>query len=325
VTYSKKFRRYSAAVLILFSFLTVGCGEKIGEISTDRLTSLEVGGNPDFQENKSLRSNAIGSKPATKKGRSIAVPKLKFEQVKKVEDYSNRLNERKLGSKASVSLSGSLSERSSDELLGTVRSLVADVTERVAAMVELGGRDDPQVVSLLREVAMSSMHSAAERVVALEALAELPLAEHLPAVAAALAADDEAVQTAGVWLLTQIQSDAAIALWQKVMAHPSEQVVAFAFEGLAAASIKFQEQAAVVAVRRAEPWIRERAIVTLGGITSKLAVEALIPWIDDARSGDLAHDGLMFLLGESFESSTAARRWWLRHQQKLDGSLQLIE
>lgn len=308
--------------------LTAGCGEKTGRDAADRGRSVEVSDKSIPPKNKSLASKSVQTelkKPGSSKRRSIAAPKLDADQAKKVEDYSSRLYERKRGSKASVSLSGASSERSTDELLGTVRSPVADVTERVAAMVELGGRDDPQGLNLLRQIASSPRHSAAERVVALEALAEMPRAEHLPAVAAALAATDEEVQTAGVWLLTQIQSDASLPLWQQVMTHPSAQVVALAFEALPEAATWLQEQASTVALRRAEPWIQERAIVTLGGITSKPAVEALIPWIDHPRSSDLAHDGLMFLLGESFESSTAARRWWLRHQQKLDGSLQLIE
>jgi hypothetical protein len=305
--------------------LTAGCGEQTEKNAAPQETSLASPEAPKTKSPPAKPDQTKLKKSGTSKRRSIAAPALDAAQAKRVDHYANRLREREQTSKARSSISDAANGRSTGELLATLRSPAAESTERVAAMVELGGRDDPQALNLLRDLASSTQLSAAERVGALEALAELPQAAHLPAVAAALAATDEEVQTAAVWLLTQIHSEAALPLWQQVMTHPSAEVVALAFEALPDAADWFQEQAATVALRRAEPWIQERAILTLGGITSKPAVESLIPLIDHPTSGDLAHDGLMFLLGESFHSSTAARRWWRDNQRSLDASLQLIE
>ena len=312
--------------LAAVALLLAGCGDAdrgaaVGE-------GAEVGASAKVRPKPAAEPGGPSAKPGARKARTVAAPEWRREEAESLARYRAKLRGRDLAERAGA-VPGPGQEqgggRSIGELAAVVRGTVGDETERVAALVELGGRDDGEALAVLREIATAAGRSSVERVAALEALAELPRAEHLPVVEAALAATDEEVRAAGVWLLTRMESDAAVPLWQRVMSDSAPELVALAFEALPEAPEALQTAAATAALRRGEAWMTEQALATLGGIPSKPAVEALIPMIDHPTSGDLAHDGLMFLLGESFESSSKAQRWWLANRAKLDATLQPVE
>ena len=312
----------AAACLLLC--LAVGCGKTKNPIVGDASPEAVAEPIPPVKQTKSKPApqKPKYKAPVTKRPGQRELSKILLDKhrAERYSRYMVRLRERESAAERAVVVSG----RESAELLTLLKNS-GNTEERVAAVVELGGRDEVEAQGLLRDIAMAAGRPTEERVAALEALAELPRAEHLPAVETALEATDEEVRAAGVWLLTRIHSDAAQPLWQRVMSDGSPELVALAFEALPEAPEGLQTAAATAALRRGEAWMTEQALVTLGGITSKPAVEALIPMIDHPTSGDLAHDGLMFLLGESFDSSSAAQRWWLANRSKLDATLQPVE
>jgi hypothetical protein len=318
-------------------FLGSGCDDEKSS-QADRAASAAIGSETavveDAQRKKSAKpkpANKLDQRDKSKvaKGaREISPARLDPERAIKVAEYMGRLRQRDPAERKDNRVNAGAKE--TGELLATLKvagavAVAGAEADRVLALQELGGRDDPGALDLLRAVASSTERPAEERIAALEALAELPRAEHLPAVTAALEAANEEVRAAGVWLLTQIQADSALPLWQRVMSDASPELVTLAFAALPEAPERLQVEAAATALRRGEPWITEQSLLVLGGITSKKAVEALIPMVDHATSGDLAHDGLMFLVGESFENSSSAQRWWLANKGKLDETLQPLE
>ncbi len=272
---------------------------------------------------KAKTSAAPEPEPSPKK-RQVVGPRLSKTDAERVAGYQERLRLHQAGV-AGEAPDRREGGRPTSELIHQLEAGADPAVDRLAAIVELGGRQEAEALGRLRQIASDTRLPSEERVAALESLAECPQVEHLPMVASALDAGDEAVRTAGVWLLSQIPSEAALPLWQRVMAEGSPALVELAFEALREAPEGLQTAVAVAALRRGEAWMTEQALVTLGGVASKASVEALIPLIDHPVSGDLAHDGLMALLGESFDSSEAARRWWQANQGQLDPTLQPVQ
>jgi hypothetical protein len=188
----------------------------------------------------------------------------------------------------------------------------------------LNGRADEEAGALARQAALEEL-DAESRVTALTVLQEYARADDVALVEAALAAADPMVRLAGVELLSAIRAEAALPMWQKVLGSSEAELVQFGFEMLAEASEPVQVAAASQALRRNEGWIIEQALTLLGGITSKPAVEALIPFLDHPQSGDLAQDGLFFQTGEWFDNRQAAQQWWLENKNRLDSELQPLE
>jgi len=196
----------------------------------------------------------------------------------------------------------------------------SDPESKVDALNHLAGRDDPQALDLLREAVAAGEPQI--QIAALEALTELPRAEHLPAAKTALESTDLEVRLAGLWLLSHIHSEAALPLWNEVVNHPSAEMVQFGFERLAELPAHLLVPVAKQALARSEPWVVEQSLNLLGGVTSKAAVEALIPFVDHSVSGDLAQSGLFFLLSEHFDSAEEATAWWKMNSESLGPDLQ---
>jgi hypothetical protein len=217
---------------------------------------------------------------------------------------------------------GETKEVSTEPLAGLLSSYqtARDTGEKVDALNGLAGRDDPEAFKLLMHAAAKGETS--EQIAALEALAESPRAEHLPAVHSALQSEDMEVRLTGLSLLGQIHSESALPLWTTVLNHPSAEVTQFAFEQLADLPPNLQVPIAKQALTRNEPWIIEQSLNLLGGITSKSAVEALLPFLEHPTSGDLAQSGLFFLLSEQFDTVEQATQWWKQNSATLGPDLQ---
>jgi len=195
-----------------------------------------------------------------------------------------------------------------------------DAASKVDALNQLAGRDEPQVLDLLRGVVAEG--EPLSQIAALEALTELPRVEHLPAVKTALESTELEVRLAGLWLLSHIPSEAALPLWGEVIHHPSAEMVQFGFERMAELPAHLLVPVAKQALARSEPWVVEQALNLLGGVASKAAVEVLIPYVDHPVSGDLAQSGLFFLLSEHFDEAKAATTWWQENRDALGPDLQ---
>jgi len=248
------------------------------------------------------------------KGRVVGAAPLTREQAERLEQYRSRSPGEPVGEWADLSL---------PELTQRYR-LETDPLLRQDLLWSLNGREDAEAGALLRKAALEETDTDS-RVAALNVLQEQVRAEDVALVEAALAAGDPAVRFAGVELLSAIQAEAALPLWQKVLGSSEVELVEFGFEALAQAAEPLQVAAASQALRRNEGWIIEQALTLLGGITSKPAVEALIPFLDHPQSGDLAQDGLFFQTGEFFDSRQAAQQWWLENKDRLDRELQPLE
>lgn len=313
---------------LLTGWMLVGCDENGNQVQTKEAGEGEPIAKsekePDaghLSKGARIASGGGGKVPPKKAGRAIAPAQLSKDQMSLVAGYLDRLQAGHSSAEGEEAIE--LGGRETTDLLAMLKSESGD-GNRIAALVELGGRDEVAALDYLRDLAAGD-RPVEERVAALEALAEIPQVAHLPTVASALDAMDEEVRSAGVWLLTQIHADAALPLWQRVMSDGAAELVELAFEALPDAPEGLQVEAAATALRRGEPWITEQALLALGGITSKGSVEALIPMVDHMTSGDLAHDGLMFLIGESFANSSEARRWWRANKNRLDHTLQPLE
>lgn len=213
-------------------------------------------------------------------------------------------------------------EASSDplaELLSNYES-ASNVIEKVDALNGLAGREDPAAFQLLMQAATQGEPS--ERIAALEALAQSPRAEHLPAVEAALHSDDLDVRLNGLSLLSLIHSESALPLWSAVLNHSSAEVTQLGFEHLAELPANLQVPIAQQALARKEPWMTEQSLNLLGGIASKSAVETLIAYVEHPTSGDLAQSGLFFLLSEHFDTVSQAIQWWKLRSESLGPDLQ---
>ncbi len=198
-----------------------------------------------------------------------------------------------------------------------------DDDHRIDALNNLAGRDDPQAESLLRQAAAES--EPAERVTALELLAEQARTEHLPLATAALNSPDPDIQAAGLWLLRHVHSEAALPVWERAINHSSVEVTQAAMSLLSDTPAFLQVPVARQALARNQPWLTEEALNLLSGITSKAAVETLIPHLEHPVSADLAQSGLFFLLSEHFDTAEDAQKWWQANQQRLGPDLQPLE
>lgn len=195
--------------------------------------------------------------------------------------------------------------------------------EKVDALNGLAGRDDPAAFKLLMQAAVEG--ETPEQIAALEVLAEAPRAEHLPTVQTALQSSDMDVRLTGLALLSQVHSEAALPLWEAVLNHTSGEVSQFGFEQLPNLPPHLQVPIVKQALARNEAWMTEQSLHLLGGITSKPAVEALIPFLEHPTSGDLAQSGLFFLLSEPFDTVEQATEWWQLNSARLGPDLQPID
>jgi HEAT repeat protein len=244
-------------------------------------------------------------------GRAIGQASLSAKQNQLLE----RHHQKRLQAKASQEVSN---EPLADLLLSY--QTASNIGEKVDALNELAGRDDPEAFKLLMQAA--SQGDAQEQVAALDALAESPRAEHLPAVQSAMLSQDLDVRLSGLSLLSQIHSESALPLWTAVLNHPSAEVVQYGLEQVAELPARLQVPIAQQALTRNQPWMTEQSLNLLGGITSKPAVEALIPFIEHPTSGDLAQSGLFFLLSEQFDTVEQATQWWQQNGETLGPDLQ---
>ncbi|MCP5541274.1 MAG: HEAT repeat domain-containing protein [Akkermansiaceae bacterium] len=200
----------------------------------------------------------------------------------------------------------------------------SDPADQEEIIRSLAHREESEGRKLLLEAALGD-GTPEVRMAALEALAEAPREEDLVAVVAALDSPEAGVKDAGIWLLGNLRTEKSLPLWRQVLASPSPDLVMIGFEALAQAPEPLQVEVARSGLSSPQPWIVEHALVVLGGIVSKPAVEALIPAVDHSVSGDLAKDGLLYLLGESFETSAEAGTWWRANESRLDADLQPSE
>jgi HEAT repeat protein len=194
---------------------------------------------------------------------------------------------------------------------------------RVEIIEALAGRADSAARRLLGEAARTG--AAEERIAALEALAEGASPGELGAVAAALDDGRAEVRAAGVWLLGAIPAEDSLTSWKRALGDRDAEVTELAFDRLRAAPMVTQVDAAIEAAQSAEPWRAERAIALLGSLPSRKAVEALIGLVDHPESGDLARDGLFFLVGEFFGSGAEASKWYEANRAGLEEALDSLE
>jgi hypothetical protein len=247
--------------------------------------------------------------------REVGRAELTPAQDQALQRYHGPINDAEGRSRAEGMVTGF----SVEESLQAYESAV-DAASKVDALNQLAGRDEPQVLDLLRGVVAEG--EPLSQIAALEALTELPRVEHLPVVKLALESTELEVRLAGLWLLSHIPSEAALPIWHEVIHHPSAEMVQFGFERLAGLPAHLLVPIAKQALMRSEPWVVEQALNLLGGVSTKAAVEALIPYVDHPVSGDLAQSGLFFLLSEHFDEAKKAAAWWQQQRDALGPDLQ---
>ncbi len=312
--------RARVVVLLALPVLALSCGKSSQPAGTEAEAAATV---EKKTGPKQLKAKPVPSPKALKskidRGRLIARPDLKPDQIRRLSHYL----ERERAAREAATEVETAGEPSS-ALIGRFGKAEAP-EERLDAVHEMTGRDDAEALDFLRQIAGRQDQDAEVRVAALEALAEHPRAEHLPIVAAVMESGDADLRAAAVWLLSQIPADTASPLWNQVMADDDPEITQLGFELLSESPEPVQVQVARQALGRNEPWITEQALLLLGGIVSKASVEALLPFVDHPVSGDLAQDGLFFLLGEHFQSNAEARDWWGKNRDRLDAELQPLE
>lgn len=261
-------------------------------------------------ERKKNPDNAQASR-TQRSGRVIERARLTPEQ--------NQLLNRHLKKRSKAHSSQEASTEPLAKLLSNYQT-AANLEAKVDALNGLAGRDDPEAFKLLTQTATQG--EPLEQIAALEALSESPRTEHLPAVQSALQSDNRDVRLTGLSLLSQIHSESTLPLWETVLNHPSTEVSQFGFEQLADLPPHLQVPIAKQALTRNQPWMTEQSLNLLGGVTSKPAVEALIPFLNHPTSGDLAQSGLFFLLSEHFDTVEQAANWWQQNSSRLGPDLQ---
>jgi HEAT repeat protein len=270
---------------------------------------------PQSSLGKKKSAPALG-KPTSQSGRrKIADGKPSSAAVQRLHQFHQRDARR-----------GSLPSENQEpiDLLLSRYSSSLDPLEQIGVIQALKERGDDRSLAFLAREALHAK-SPELRAAAIEALAESPRDEHVQVAATAMSSTDPDVQASGVWLLGKLRTEASIPLWQQAITGPSPDLGLLAFDRLTQAPESIQVGVARNTVGSSEPWIVEQSLVILGGVHSKPSVEALIPSIDHPQSGDLAQDGLMFLLGQYFEDSAAARQWWQANQAGLGADLQPLE
>lgn len=319
------------AALLIAAFLAGGAGCRKSEPAADPPRRPASAGKPRVEKpDKPARTPSPKSKPRDPaelarlrkpgpRARSIAQAKVDPSRAGALHKQLDALRQRQ---RENLSRDTGLGDGPVADLLRAYQD-AQDEDQRLNALNNLAGRDDPQAEALLRQAAAEA--EAAERAAALELLAEQARAEHLPLAAAALDSPDPDLQAAGLWLLRHIASEAALPVWNRAISHPSVEVTQAAMEQLSEAPAFLQVPVARQALARNQPWLTEQALALLGGITSKTAVEALIPYLEHPVSADLAQSGLFFLLSQHFDTVEDAQKWWQANHQRLGSDLQPLE
>lgn len=185
------------------------------------------------------------------------------------------------------------------EILERLASIPGE--EADAVFLEAGGDPSPEV-----------------RIVALEILASRSDASVDAGLLRAFADPEDSVRAAAVSLL---DASSPQKLWQAAVEDPAPGVRFLAWTAMEVAPQSVRFSTALTALQSRDPTQRKEAVHLLGGVFSREAVEALIPLIDDPEAGDLASDGLRFLLSREFFDSDSAAAWWKENQKDFDETL----